>query len=83
MNTLDLVFQSYGQLVEEHTRKGPSYLSDILISFRGVLSVLKEYSGWTFAFGLPEQFIKSAILWIINNPTARRDNTNPNEQFSS
>jgi hypothetical protein len=59
-------FPTYRDCVKEYTRRVLTYPEDILDGFAGIINHLKVFTdlGNRWSFGLPEQRLAEALLWI-------------------
>ena len=64
---------AYSRSVAQFSGRQMSNARDILASFEGILSVLREFLKTDFWFGLPERYLDEALLWIEAGPSLRRN----------
>jgi hypothetical protein len=65
-------FDIFAQMASEYTQRSPTYQSDELLAFLGVLSTLGPRLDSEFIHGLPEADFDASLLWSLVGSSIRR-----------
>lgn len=72
LNSDNLGWDDYRFCVKQYTKRELSRRSDILHAFEGVGNVLARGLGTKMLFGIPEKYLRFALLWERENDTNAR-----------